>query len=78
MQWDVHNHLQTLVQRDQLMQSLDQTYKQTNKQTNLRFLKFLATLVAPPMSFINVADFRSAKELANYLLYLDSHDGMVQ
>jgi len=30
--------------------------------------------LAPPMSFINVADFRSAKELANYLLYLDSHD----
>ncbi len=34
--------------------------------------------LAPPMSFINVADFRSAKELANYLLYLDTHDGMVE
>ena len=31
--------------------------------------------LAPPMSFIDVADFKSAKELANYMLYLDSHDG---
>ena len=31
--------------------------------------------LAPPMSYINVADFRSAKELANYLLYLDAHPG---
>ena len=31
--------------------------------------------MAPPMSYINVADFKSAKELANYLLYLDSHYG---
>ena len=50
-----------------------------NKVRNIKFfLKFLATFVAPPMSFINVADFRSAKELANYLLYLDSHDGIVE
>lgn len=30
--------------------------------------------IAPPMSYISVADFRSAKELANYLLFLNAHD----
>ena len=31
--------------------------------------------LAPPMSFIDVANFKSAKELANYLLYLHQNDG---
>lgn len=31
--------------------------------------------LAPPKSYINVADFKSAKELANYLLFLNAHDG---
>ena len=31
--------------------------------------------IAPPLSYISVADFRSAKELANYLLFLNAHDG---
>ena len=29
----------------------------------------------PPMSYIDVADFKSAKDLANYILYLDAHNG---
>jgi hypothetical protein len=31
--------------------------------------------ITPPMSVINVADFKSAKDLANYLLFLDAHSG---
>ena len=31
--------------------------------------------LAPPLSYINIADFKSAKELANYLLYLNENDG---
>ena len=29
----------------------------------------------PAMSYIDVGDFKSAKDLANYLLYLDAHNG---
>ncbi len=30
--------------------------------------------IAPPNSFINVADFETVKELANYIKFLDSND----
>lgn len=30
--------------------------------------------IAPPHSYINAADFKSVKDLANYLLYLDQND----
>ena len=32
------------------------------------------TTLAPPYSYINALDFKSAKDLADYLIYLDSHD----
>lgn len=35
------------------------------------------TRLAPPKSYINVADFKSAKELANYLLFLNANDGRI-
>ena len=31
----------------------------------------------PPMSYIDVADFKSAKDLSNYLLHLDAHNGNI-
>lgn len=41
-------------------------------QTFITFL-FLLQYHSPPGIFINTADFKSARELAEYLLYLDSH-----
>ena len=31
--------------------------------------------ILPPKSYIDVSDFKSAKDLSNYLLYLDAHNG---